>query len=183
VGNAMPDYRRAFGGISYFFTVVAHQRQPIFVREDMRAALRTAMAAARRTKPFEIDAFVLLPDHLHCIWRLPEGDTDYPKRWNIIKGVVTQSCRDILEDESHLSEHRIKKRQSSIWQNRYWEHQIRDELDFERHVDYIHYNPVRHGLVTEVRNWPYSSFHRYVRNGTLPPDWGYGKNDDGKFGE
>lgn len=173
----MSIYRRVRQGPSYFFTVVMHDRQPILIAEEMRSALRNAIARVRVRAPFRIDAMVLLPDHLHCIWTLPVGDTDYPARWQMIKTIVTQCCRGNLEIVGMTAQGR-----STLWQRRYWEHQIRDDDDFARHVDYIHINPLKHALVSRVADWPYSSFHRYVREGRLPIDWA-GVVAIGKFGE
>jgi putative transposase len=177
----MPTYRRVHDGPSYFFTVVTHYRRPILVAAEVRSALRNAIAKVRARAPFTIDAMVLLPDHLHCIWTLPEGDTDYPARWQMIKTIVTQRCRGNLEIVG-MSARREVKHQATLWQSRYWEHRIRNDDDFARHVDYIHVNPLKHGLVARVADWPYSSFHRYVRDGRLPIDWA-GAVDTGQFGE
>jgi putative transposase len=164
--QAMVRYRRNhIPGGTYFFTVtLADRRSTALVdRADaLRAAFRTTMAAA----PFGIDAIVVLPDHLHAILRLPEDDADYPNRWRLIKGHFTSA---VIAAGSPLVPD--AKGEYRIWQRRYWEHTIRDERDFARHVDYIHINPVKHGLVACVADWPYSSFHRYVRRGLLPKDW------------
>jgi putative transposase len=130
--------------------------------------------------PFSIDAMVLLPDHLHCIWTLPEGDADYAMRWNRIKRGVSQRTRERVA--ATLSASRLKRGELGLWQRRFWEHQIRDERDFARHVEYIHWNPVKHGYVTRAADWPYSSFHRYVTQGVYPRNWG-GGDTDGEFGE
>jgi putative transposase len=123
-----------------------------------------------------------LPDHLHCIWTLPDGDRDYPLRWNLIKTRFTRHCPEHLKTTP--SETRIRKREQAIWQRRYWEHQLRGERDFERHVDYIHWNPVKHGLATRPVEWPHSSFHRFVQQGLLPEDWGGdGVAEEGDFQE
>ena len=168
----MPDYRRAnVEGGSYFFTVNTLRRQPFLIDADIRAALREAIKSVRTTLPFAIDAWVLLPDHLHCMWTLPHGDADFATRWRLIKMMVTQRCGAKSMRNEYMTERRKKKRQGSLWQNRYWEHQIRDERDFARHADYIHWNPIKHGHVTCLADWPYSSFHRYVREGIYPHDW------------
>ena len=179
----MPNYRRSnFGGGTYFFTVNTHRRQPFLTDPDVRAALKQGINQIRQTLPFAIDAWVLLPDHLHCIWSLPEGDADFSTRWRVIKTVVTQQCGERLDNDALLSRRRVRKGQSTLWQQRFWEHLIRDERDFAAHVDYIHWNPVKHGHAQHVVDWPYSSFHRYVRNGVLPPAW-TGTIIDGSFGE
>lgn len=168
----MPDYRRArVAGGTYFFTVNTLHRQRILTDADVRAALRHAIVQVRATMPFTIDAWVLLPDHLHCIWTLPAGDADFSTRWRVIKTLVTQHCRGRLERQALLTARRHRKQQSTLWQNRYWEHQIRDERDLVGHVNYIHYNPVKHGYTACAADWPYSSFHRYVKEGIYPVEW------------
>lgn len=169
----MPEYRRAnTKGGTYFFTVATHRRQPILTEPFVRQALREGIASARERFPFEILAWVLLPDHLHCIWRLPAGDAEFSKRWGMIKRHVSVRFGPELNREAWRSESRRKRNETSLWQRRYWEHCIRDEQDFIRHMDYIHWNPVKHGLVQRVDEWPYSTFHRYVARGIYPPDWG-----------
>jgi putative transposase len=121
--------------------------------------------------PFAIEARVLLPDHLHAIWTLPEDDAAYGKRWGIIKTHVSQRCAHLVEGSAVRSLSRIKRREADFWQRRFWEYQLRDERDYERHIDYIHYNPVKHGLVKHVIEWPYSTFHRHVRRGVYPRNW------------
>ena len=155
---------------SYFFTVVALGRQPILCRPDVRAALRDAIQSVQSQHPFTVDAWVLMPDHLHTIWTLSPADSDYAKRWSMIKRRVTQQCGAL--DAATPTNSQSKRREGGIWQRRFWEHQIQDEADFERHADYIHYNPVKHGLVNEVREWPYSTYHQFVKSGVYPPDWG-----------
>jgi putative transposase len=167
----MPRYRRQFTGSTYFFTVVAYRRRPIFCAPLLRAALREAIHTVRLTRPFVVDAWVLLPDHTHCIWTLPDGDNDYSTRWAEIKRYVTSACRDRLHDPRLLTRAARQRNESTIWQRRFWEHQIRDEFDMEKHVDYIHFNPVKHGQVRQVGEWPYSTFHRYVRDGIYSGDW------------
>jgi putative transposase len=122
---------------------------------------------------------VVLPDHVHTIMTLPPRDADFPGRWRRIKGLFTRTAV-----AAGATAARNRKGEYSLWQRRFWEHTIRDEEDFARHVDYIHFNPVKHGLVRRVRDWPYSSFHRYVRSGLLPADWGGSiRHDSGGFGE
>jgi putative transposase len=169
----MPNYRRSITpGATYFFTVVTHRRQPILVKPESRTILRQVIGDVRRQYPFTIDAWVLLPDHLHCIWSLPEGDFDYSSRWGLIKAGFTKRAKPIMHREEWVSDSKRKHRESTVWQRRFWEHQIRDETDFQRHVDYIHFNPVKHGLVSQVNAWPYSTFHRYAREGVYIEDWG-----------
>ena len=142
--------------------------------------LRTAFRETRRHHPFTIDAMVVLPDHLHTIWTLPEADASFAMRWRLIKTAFSRS----LPIGERISDSRVAKGERGIWQRRYWEHTIRDENDFARHVDYIHINPVKHGLVLRVRDWPHSSFHRMVRLGIYPEDWaGDVSHDAGEFGE
>lgn len=169
----MPNYRRAsIAGATYFFTVVAYRRQRILCDDAVRFALRTAIAATRADRPFDILAWVLLPDHLHCIWTLPDGDADFATRWSMIKRRVSLACRISHRQTELLTASKRKHRESTLWQRRYWEHQIKDEADLARHVDYIHYNPVRHGLVARPADWPYSTLHRDIARGIYPLHWG-----------
>ncbi len=168
----MSRYRRLLTGPTYFFTVVAYRRRPIFCDAALRTALRDAIATVRRTRPFSVDAWVLLPDHMHCIWTLPEDDYAYSIRWAEIKRYVASWCRPKLRSPNLLTQAALNRRESTIWQRRFWEHQIRDEVDFERHMDYIHFNPVKHRYVNQVNAWPHSTFHRHVRGGVYPGDWG-----------
>ena len=169
----MSRYRRSnTHGATYFFTVVSYRRQAILCEEPIRAALREAITNVRGKRPFTIDAWILLPDHMHCIWTLPAEDADYATRWSMIKRQVSVACgREYLRAEWHNPSKR-KHRESTIWQRRYWEHRIRDEEDFARHMDYVHYNPVKHRCCKQVAAWPYSSFHRYVARGVYAADWG-----------
>jgi putative transposase len=176
----MTDYRRNFiAGGSFFFTVNLAERWRRLLTEHIDE-LRTAFRETRRHHPFTIDAMVVLPDHLHAVWTLPEGDADFATRWRLIKSGFS---RRVATGE-RISDSRAAKAERGIWQRRYWEHTIRDEADFARHLDYIHINPVKHGLVTRVGDWPYSSFHRMVKIGIYPEDWaGDVWNDGGDFGE
>lgn len=133
-------------------------------------ALRVAIERVRLRLPFTTDAMVLMPDHLHCIWTLPDSDTDFSSRWAQIKHHVSYACGHLYP--LTLSKSRQRRGGGLIWQRRFWEHQIRDEIDMERHVDYIHFNPVKHGLVAAASEWPYSTFGRFVRGGVYPTDWG-----------
>jgi putative transposase len=126
------------------------------------------------TRPFVIEGWVLLPDHLHCIWTLPEGDADFSTRWSLIKRSVSHFAAEMALDPVLRKASARKRRESTIWQRRFWEHLIRDEADMERHLDYIHFNPVRHGYVARAADWPYSTIHRYVREGVYPVDWAGG---------
>jgi putative transposase len=178
----MTRYRRANAGSTFFFTVVSYHRRPILCDDTVRAALRQAIVDVRAVRPFSIDGWVLLPDHLHCVWTLPDGDCDYSTRWAQIKRSVSRACGASFRGRYRLRESARKHRDAMIWQRRFWEHRIRDELDMERHLDYIHFNPVRHGHVQGPRDWPYSTFHRYVRAGAYPVDWGGGEYlDDLEF--
>lgn len=161
----MPNYRRAnIAGGTYFFTVNTLRRLPILTEPPVREALREAIRQTRMTAPFDIDAWVLLPDHLHCIWTLPQGDADFSMRWSKIKRYVSQQCGKTFVIDNVCAS-RTKRHESGLWQRRFWEHQIRDDADFARHADYIHWNPVRHGLVNRAVDWPYSTFHRFVCDG------------------
>jgi putative transposase len=174
------EYRRNFvKGGSYFFTVaLADRSQGLLVTEI--AALREAFRCAKDAYPFGLDAIVILPEHLHCIWTLPEGDADFPERWRRIKSAFSRS----LPDHNIRSRSKRLKGERGIWQRRYWEHTLRDEGDWQHHLNYIHYNPVKHRHVERVADWPYSTFHRYVEAGIYPRDWGGGdKEGDGDYGE
>ena len=176
----MSRYRRAqLKGGTYFFTVtLADRSSDLLVRHvDL---LWQVYGSVQRTKPFETVAVCILPDHLHAIWSLPPQDADYPSRWNLIKGGFSRR----LPSATSRSSSKITKREKGIWQRRYWEHAIRDDADLERHVDYIHFNPVKHGFVSRVGDWPHSSFHQQVSRGALPDDWGGNVGELlGQFGE
>jgi putative transposase len=163
----MPNYIRAFiPGGTFFFTVNLLERRRRLLTEYIDD-LRTVFADARRRRPFTIDAIVVLPDHLHSVWTLPEGDSDFSARWHDIKARF--SAR--IPKQERLSTRRVRKGERGIWQRRFWEHAIRDEDDLQRHIDYIHYNPIKHGHVSRLTDWPFSSFHRYVKAGLYPPNW------------
>lgn len=165
------QYRRAFtAGGSYFFTLVTYNRKPIFATAEAVEVLREAFRSVRKSRLFEIDAIVVMPDHLHCIWTLPPDDADFATRWRLIKSAFTKHCAPALRTIPNRV--RAAKQEQAVWQRRYWEHLIRDETDFSNHVDYIHYNPVKHGLVASPQDWPYSSFSRHVEAGIYLPDWG-----------
>jgi len=153
-------------------TQVTYRRRRFLTDEEPRRWLRSAIEATRADHPFKIDAWVLLPDHLHCIWTLPQGDSGYATRWALIKGRFTKKTKALLKREDWMTASKRKHREGAIWQRRYWEHVIRDELDFDNHMNYIHYNPVKHGLVARVSDWPFSSFHRYVDAGLYSKGWG-----------
>jgi putative transposase len=169
--------RSQLPGATCFFTVALQDRRRAWLT-DYVDALRESVVRARAQRPFRIDAMVVLPDHLHAVWTLPEGDADYPLRWRLIKRMFTHRMLLAGADVG-----RRGTRERVLWQRRYWEHQIRDEEDFARHVEYIHFNPVKHGLVQRVADWPHSSFHRYVRQGRVAADWGLAADSAGQFGE
>ena len=212
------QYRRAkISGGTYFFTVVTYNRREILCIPANVDLLREVFRKVLIKHPFKIDAMVVLPDHLHCIWTLPPGDSDFSMRWRLIKNYFSRKCVGRVEKQNqqnvgwvepakpnkiimpqnvgwvelakpnnHIGSvqkqnqaqfttpSRLKKKEQPVWQRRFWEHFIRDDQDFISHVEYIHYNPVRHGLVTAPRDWKYSSFHRYVREGMYDPEWGAG---------
>jgi len=175
----MVAYPRNFvPGGTYFFTVVLENRRSSLL-VDKIASLRLAFRVARAERPFKLDLIVILPDHLHAVMTLPDGDSDFSGRWRRIKTVFS---RQVVAEAVPVSQNR--RGEYALWQRRFWEHTVRDDTDFARHIDYIHYNPVKHGLIARVTDWLHSSFHRYVRNGLLPPDWG-GTSvvADGAFGE
>jgi putative transposase len=166
-GFFMTDYRRAFvTGGCYFFTVVTQDRRPLFADAESVARLREGFRRVKAAHPFEIDAVAILPDHLHVVWRLPEGDADYPLRWRKIKHYFSVGM-DPGAERASLS----RRREKGVWQRRYWEHVVRDELDWQRHVDYVHFNPVKHGYVVRPGDWPYSSFSHAVAAGWYPAGW------------
>lgn len=174
----MSNYRRAWmSGGTYFFTVVTYKRQEFLTTSTSRQILREVINEVRQSHPFTIKAWVLLPEHLHCIWALPENDQDYSKRWGLIKAKFSKTVKDFHHDE-WLTDSKRKHRESTLWQRRFWEHFIRDEEDLIRHMDYIHFNPVKHGLVPQVKEWPYSTFHRYVAEGVYSLEWGDGLKID-----
>lgn len=162
----MVRYRRNFvPGGTYFFTVTLTDRTSSAL-VDHADVLRASFRIARRERPFTIDAIVILPDHLHAIWTLPPDDADFSGRWRRIKAHFTHR---LVSDGVLVERHR--NGDFALWQRRFWEHTIHNECDFERHVDYVHFNPVKHGHVGQVADWPYSSFHAYVRRGLLSADW------------
>ena len=163
----MPDYRRLWvPGGTYFFTVNLADRSRRLLVERMDA-LRESADAVRAVHPFAGVAWCVLPDHLHTVWALPPGDADFATRWMLIKAGFS---RRIASGE-RVSPSRCRHHERGIWRRRYWEHLIRDERDLRNHIDYIHFNPVKHRYASRVRDWPYSSFHRFVREGVLPADW------------
>jgi putative transposase len=165
------EYQRArTKGGTYFFTVVTHMRQPILCNGSSVKEIKNAFLKVMAAYPFVVDAIVLLPDHLHCLWTLPENDQDFSTRWRLIKSYFTKNFG--RKSKGASSQSRSAKKEQDVWQRRFWEHLIRNEDDYANHLDYIHYNPVKHGLVNAPSLWPYSSFHRYAKNGLYPIDWG-----------
>jgi putative transposase len=175
----MPNYRRAFvpGGCWFFTVDLLERRQTLLV--DHIATLREAVAKTRQSWPWTIDAFVVLPDHLHAVWTLPPGDADFSTRWRLIKSHFAKA----LPKRERLSAVRLARNERGIWQRRFWEHLIRDEADYTRHIEYCYINPLKHHLVTRVRDWPHSSVHRDVRAGIVPLDWAGEVEQNGEFGE
>ncbi|EMI5803691.1 REP-associated tyrosine transposase [Klebsiella aerogenes] len=150
----MSNYRRSYlpGGCWFFTVNLQNRHSDLLTRHTDH--LRAAIACAKRKRPFQINSWVVLPEHMHCIWTLPEGDSDYSGRWREIKKSFTRALA-----------------QSQIWQPRFWEHAIRNDEDYRRHIDYVYINPLKHRLVGRVSDWPYSTFHRDVRQGLYPEDW------------
>jgi putative transposase len=142
------------------------------------SGVREAITRVRQVLPFRINAWVLLPDHLHTIWTLPEGDADFSNRWRLIKRHVTRTCGPAYLRPDFLTPRRSAKQCGTLWQHRFWEHLIRDERDFRQHMDYLHANPLKHGYVACAADWPWSSFHRCVRQGIYPADWAGGAGND-----
>ena len=164
----MTEYRRyRVDGGTYFFTVALYDRRTALLTENI-GLLRNAVTEIKRKHPFRIDAMVVLPEHLHCIFTLPENDHDFPMRWRQIKSAFSRQ----LPATERLSKSRINKHERGIWQRRFWEHAIADQNDFNRHVEYIHFNPVKHRLTERVADWPYSTFFKYVEQGICPLSWG-----------
>ena len=164
-------YRRVrIEGAIYFFTVVTYKRRPIFRDPDAVAKLMTAITSVQASHPFEISAQVVLPDHLHALWSLPDEDSNYPMRWRQIKAAFTRAFENSGVADPKPDSRRTKREQT-IWQRRYWEHTIRGDKDFTTHVEYIHFNPVKHRLAARPRDWPHSTFHDWVARGIYEVDW------------
>jgi putative transposase len=162
----MPNYRRyRVPGGTYFFTVNLLERRldTLVQRIDV---LREAVRVTKRERPFHIDAWVVLPDHMHLVWTLPQGDDDFSNRWKAIKIRFVQK----IPATEYRSKVRTERHERGVWQSRFWEHAIRDDHDYDTHIDYCHWNPMKHGYVNRVKDWPYSTFHRYVRDGMLAAD-------------
>lgn len=168
----MPNYRRAYTeGGTYFFTLVTHQRTSIFTENVFINELKNAVKDVKLHSPFDVKAWVVLPDHMHFVWSLPPGDSNYSKRIGQIKVEFTKRIKAEVNNFNPQIQSKLNKRESNIWQRRFWAHEIRNQSDLQKHVDYVHYNPVKHGLVKNVVDWPYSTFHKYVRTGVYHKSW------------
>ena len=172
-------YRRSnVPGATYFFTLnLAERHKTLLV--DRVDALRAVVKTVKQRHPFYIDAMVIMPDHLHAIWTLPEGDTDFSTRWGLIKSGFSRG----VETTEKISASRRSKGERGIWQRRFWEHQIMNDEDYQHHIDYIHYNPVKHGYVTKPSAWRWTSLHRYIKQGVVAEDWAVEVQSKGSFGE
>lgn len=155
----------------FFFTVVTNDRRPLFRAAEARQCLRQAIRTVQEDRPFEVAAIVLLPQHLHCLWKLPDDDSDFSRRWGCIKSRFTKLWLANGAARTGVSVSRAKRHEAGLWQRRFWDHRIRDEEDLIRHVNYIHYNPVKHGLVRCPHAWPHSSFLRWAQEGYYHQDW------------
>ncbi len=169
----MPNYRRNFvEGGTYFFTVITYKRQQILNGKAIDI-LRECFRECMSEKPFTIEAAVVLPEHLHCLWTLPAPDSDYSARWKSVKSAFTKEyIRRIGEPPAKPSVSMQKKGEKGIWQRRFWEHTVQNEDDYRIHIEYIHFNPVKHGWVDAPIDWPHSSFHRFVKENVYPESWG-----------
>jgi putative transposase len=168
----MPNYRRARRpGGTFFFTLVTFSREPFLTSTLARECLRTSIEECRTRLPFEMDAFVLLPDHLHAIWTLPDGDDDFSTRWGIIKKSFTQRWLAQGGRDGRVTESRRTNRRKGVWQRRFWEQVIRDQDDLRKHLNYIHFNPVKHGHANCPHDWKWSSFHRWIKTGEYGSEW------------
>lgn len=183
----MPNYHRIFiPGGTFFFTVNTYHHQPIFTNPDVFSLFRKSVTAVMEKHPFCEEAYCILPNHIHTLWTLPEHDSDYSLRWRAIKGNFSRWYQElygavIVQNKSHRN-----RKEAAIWQRRYWEHLIRDDRDYNNHMDYIHFNPVKHGLVRLPQEWIWSSLVIHVKNGYYPPDWGDGMEHgipDKEYGE
>ena len=176
----MTDYRRFYiPGATWFFTVNLAERQNNRLLVEHIDVLRNAFRYVKTRRTFAMDAVVIMPDHLHCLWTLPSDDADFSIRWGQIKGYFS---RHIAKGE-RLSKSRVKRRERGLWQRRFWAHLIMNQDDLNRHIDYIHWNPVKHGWVKNTIDWPYSSFHQFVKAGIYPPTWGHSGEFDFDAGE
>jgi len=166
----MTDYRRIYiPGATWFFTVNLAERHGNRLLVEKIDLLRLAFSYVKERRPFRMNAVVVMPDHLHCIWTLPIGDADYSTRWSLLKGHFSRA----IDKGEKISKSRGNRRERGLWQRRFWAHLLQDQEDFNKHVDYIHWSPVKHGWVQRVADWPHSSFHRYVEMGVYPIGWGH----------
>ena len=166
----MTDYRRIYiPSSTWFFTVNLAERRDNHLLVEKIDLLRRAFRYVKERKPYRIDAIVIMPDHLHCIWTLPPGDADFSIRWNLIKGHFSRA----IPQGERISPSRNKRRERGLWQRRFWAHLLCDQVDFNNHLDYIHWNPVKHGRVQRAVDWPHSSFHRFVEQSVYPVNWGH----------
>jgi putative transposase len=183
----MPNYHRPdLPGGTFFITIVTFKRMPILTNSRARRILHDSWEVVGKRFPFTTDAICLLPEHIHALITLPEDDANISIRIREIKRLFTKAYLAQFGESLPRNQSRIKKGEATVWQRRFYDHAIRDERDLETHVEYIHYNPVKHGLVDRVSDWEWSSFHRYVKDGLYLPDWGEGiiiKNDKKRFGE
>ncbi len=171
----MTEYRRFYIPKSlWFFTVNLAERKNNRLLIEKIAVLGQAFRYVKTRKPFYMNAVVIMPDHLHCIWTLPPDDGDYSIRWNLLKGYFSRK----ISTGERISNSRQKRRERGIWQRRFWAHLIEDQEDLNRHIDYIHWNPVKHGYVKQVAEWPHSSFHQYIKHGVYSDDWGGGRSHE-----
>jgi putative transposase len=171
----MSHYRRYFvPGGTYFFTLVTERRMPLFADSAARSLLGNVMRDCFARYPLRVVAMVLLPDHLHAVWQLPPGDDRYSMRWRWIKREFTRQWLAVGGREQPRSTSRLQQRRRGVWQRRFWEHTIEDEIELESHCDYLHFNPVKHGYVMQVCDWPWSTFHRWVQLGHYDRQWGSG---------
>ena len=169
----MPNYRRSnVAGGTYFITQVTYQREPWLCTKIVRNALREAIKKVQQKYYFLIDAFILLPEHFHCLWTLPPNNSDLSLRLRLIKSYVTKHYKKQLGINSPISQSRQKQGESNLWQRRFWEHLIVDEDDFANHCNYIHYNPVKHNLCSYPQQWEFSTISRFINQGIYPPNWG-----------
>ncbi len=169
----MKYHRLYVPGGTYFFTLVTYHRLPIFKSPESVDLFYDALNYTSARMPFESIAYVILPDHLHFVWSLPERSSDYSTRWRLIKSYFTRYYAG--KDEAMISASRKQKMEQAVWQRRFWEHLIRDETDLANHIEYIHFNPIKHGYVNCLADWKYSSFLKYVEEGFYPSNWGEGE--------
>ena len=169
----MPNYRQIHApGGTYFFTVVTCDRMPILSSEPNIELLKKITRETQRNHPFDQIAYCILPDHIHCIWTLPVSDKDYCTRWMLIKARFSREYKPGSDVEEHISDSRARKRERDVWQRRFWEHAIRNDEDLSKHIDYIHFNPIKHGVVKRLSDWKWSSFHEFIDGGYYDKNWG-----------